>query len=290
MNKREIRKALEQNKFVTFSAAKILLPHGQKALLGDLFVRLKRLEADMNKIRPDRISGLLLTHEIVQDGILIGWVVVPENQGNLLSTGQNFDEGMLQELKEKLILATLEAVTSIDAGNELAFDATQDMLTADDVQQRLQASSSPRITRNVAARAPGPQVTITFSEGERHLGGNIPAPPEYTNPDRILIEKCRLVRWLSDKEVILQTDLPPNNPELLRYFKKQITRVRIAKGTIEATILDCAAFAETSFDIDVSTGLILKSGRMVLQLSTIHNRQSIFCAAQTRLDELRGNL
>lgn len=287
MNKILIRKALEQNQCRTFSGVKIPLTHGQHHLVDDLFIRLKRLECDINKIKPDNIGALHVTIKIVQDGISVNWVLAPSSQGNLLAMSPDFDEGIFQELEEKLICATLETVTSIDVGNNLAYESTQSILSADDAVHQLNSSKNPRIARNVAARAPGSQITIAFQEGERMLGGHLPVPREFSNTERFLIEKCQVIRWISDKVAMFQTESLPEVEKLNRFFNKNSLHVRVQRGTIGSAIIDCAAFANARFDIEVSIGLILRSGKNILQLASIQTPTSIFDAAQSRLDELR---
>lgn len=289
MNKKMIKKALERNQCRTYAGVLVPLSHNQHHLVDDLLQRLKRLESDMNKIKPENINELFVTIKIVPDGIAVSWVLVPRAQGNLLATSLNFDEGILQELQEKLVCATLEAVSSIDVGNNLAHESTKSILSADDASQRLNSSKNPRIARNVAARAQGSQVSFVFQEGERFLGGNLAVPHEFTNTERFLIRKCQVTRWDSDKVVLLQTKSLPDDEMLVRFIDKNSLLVRVQRGTMEAAIIDCAALANAIFDIEVSVGMILRSGKKILQLATIQNSMSIFDAAQARLDELKNN-
>lgn len=288
MNKHQLKKAINQNMCRTFVGANIQLLKGEKILLEDLISAIKRLESDKKRFTDHPIGQLQGVIELNPNGISVNWVMAADTQGNLLAASDsNFDDGILQELESKLIAVTREVVKSIDAGNELARESTQIQISADEMLQRLQSTPNARIARSVTARASGPQVTFAFAEGERQLGGNLAVPKEFTNTETITIEQCRVVRWVSDKEVKLHTESLPNDPRLLALFQKNDVCVRVQQSTHESTVLKCAAFADTTLDIDISLGLLLKSGRQVLQLSMIHDHSSIYEAAQTRLNELQ---
>ncbi len=287
MNKRQIKTAIQQNKCRTFTGAKINLLKGDRILSDDLVSAIRRLNADSDSFLIHSLGRLQCVIELGHDGLNLSWVMVAGEQGNLLAAPDStLEDGAMQELQEKLTSATREVVGSIDTGNDLAHEISQNGMTSGEVIKRLQSAPNKQVARKVAVRATGPQVSFAFTEGERQLGGNLPMPKEFTSGESISVDNCRGLRWISDKEIKLRVDSPSVDPRLSPFIFKNEFSVRVQRGTVESSILNCALFAETSFNIDVSYGLLLKKEKHVLQLARIHNHSVILEAGRHRLHEL----
>ena len=301
MNKRQIKIAIKQNKCLTLAATQIKLEPGEKLLPEDLVSLLNRLQTDSHSFLTPSLGHVQCVVEMTTVGLNLGWVMIPSEQGNLLATPDSttpdsttpdsttLDSGAMQELQEKLTFIAREVVASIDMGNELAHEISRDGMTSNEIINRLQSAPNKLVTRKVTARAAGPQISFVFPDGEHQLGGNLLIPKEYTSDESISINNCQVVRWISEKEIKLRANSLPTDTRFSTFFKKNEFCVRVQRGGVDSSILNCASFSETSFNIDVSRGLLLKNEKHVLQLAKIHNPLAILEAGQSRLNELFKN-
>lgn len=288
MNKRQVRKAIQQNRYSTFTGSAIPLLENGSILGDDLVSLIKRLNSDCALFSTHTLGRLQCVIKSSRDGRMnLNWVVIAGEQGNLFAEpNSGLEEGSMQELQDKLFSVTREVVDSIDFGNDLAHEISQNGITSEELLKRLHSAPNKQVARKVAARATGPQVSFAFSEGERQLGGNLPVSKEFTNDETMLIDNCRVVRRINKKEIRLWVDSPPADLRLSPYFIGNEFIVRAQQGTDESSILDCASLAEADVNIEVSHGLLLKNEKHVLQLAKIRNHASILKAAQLRLNEL----
>lgn len=285
MNKRDLKQAINKGKM--FTGAVIPLPQGERVLLGDMFAIIKQLEADKKRVTISDLGELHQVIELINNRLIFSWVLVPDNQRRISDKPDiDFDESIIQEIQEKIDYATKIALASIDVGNKIASDSAIRNVSASEVIKLLHSSKEPRIVSNVAARANGPQVDLFFHNDVRKLGGIVDAQKEFTNSELHRIDGCRVIRWITDFDVVLLVGTTSDIPELAPFFEKSKVRIRIAAGGIEASILRCAAFAESSFDIEVSTGHDIKKRKDVLHLAKILEPTVIFNYARERLDEL----
>jgi hypothetical protein len=284
MNKRELKQAL--NKGHMFTGAVIPLPQNERVLLGDMLAMIMQLKNDQKIISIRDLGELHPVIQLINNRLILSWVRIPDNQGRISDKPDvDFDESIILEIQEKIDIATKIVLSSIDAGNKIASDSASRYVSAKEVTKLLNSSKEPRIVSNVAARANGPQAELFFNNDIRKLGGIADAQKEFTNTDLHRIEGCRVIRWINDLDVVLSVKIAPDNPELLPFFEKLKFRIRTAAGAVETSILHCATFSESSFDIAVSIGYNYKR-KDILHLAKIIDPTVIFNQARERIAEL----
>lgn len=287
MDKRELVKAI--NKGIMFTGANIPLPKGERVLVSDMLMMIKQIESDKNRISISGIGELHQVVESVNDQLLLSWVLVPSNQGSLPFRPEvGFDESIIEEVREKIEAATEVALSSIDLGNQIAADSAVKKITAGEVIGLLKNSKDARIVSEVVARADGRQADLFFNNDIRSLGGIADAQKEFTNSERFRIDGCKIIRWLNERDVLVAVESTPENPEISAFIYKSKASIRSQAGTRESAILRCAAFTESSFDVEVSIGFDIRKRKRVLHLARIVDPSEIFCLARDRLDELDG--
>lgn len=285
MDKRELLKAIKKG--IMFTGANIPLPKGERVLVSDMLMMIKQIESDKNRISISGIGELHQVVEILNDQLLLSWVLVPSNQGSLPFRPEvGFGESILEEIREKIDAATEVALSSIDLGNQIAADSAVKKITAGEVIGLLKKSKDARIVSEVVARADGRQADLFFNNDIRSLGGIPDAQKEFTNSERFRIGGCKIIRWLNDREVFVSVENIPEDPEISAFICNSKTSFRSPAGARESAILRCAAFTESAFDVEVSIGLGIKKRKKVLHLARIVDPSKIFCLARDRLDEL----
>lgn len=287
MDKRELNKAI--NKGLMFTGAIIPLPKGERVLASDLLKMMMLIEADKNRISITGIGKLHQAVELVNDQLLLSWVLVPDNQGCITDKSNvGFDEAIFDEIREKIKVATDVALSSIDLGNQIAADSAVKKVTAGEVLSLLRRSKDSRIVSEVVARADGRQTDLFFNNDIRSLGGIADVQKEFTNSERFRIDGCRIIRWLNERDVLVSVETTPENPDISQFVYKSKTSIRSPAHASESAILRCAAFTESAFDIEVSLGLDIRKRKKVLHLARVLDPLSIFNLARERLDELGG--
>lgn len=74
MDKRELLKAIKKG--IMFTGANIPLPKGERVLVSDMLMMIKQIESDKNRISISGIGELHQVVEIVNDQLLLSWVLV----------------------------------------------------------------------------------------------------------------------------------------------------------------------------------------------------------------------
>lgn len=285
MNSRELKQAI--NKGHMFTGAVVPLPQNERVPLGEMLAMIMQLEADQKRISIQGLGALHPVIELINNRLILSWVLIPDNQGRISDKLEvDFDESIIHEIQEKIDIATKVVLASIDSGNKIASDSAIRHVSAKEVTKLLNSSKEPRIVSNVAARANGPQAELFFNNDIRKLGGVADAQKEFTNTELHRINACRVLRWINDLDVVLSVKIAPENPELAYFFEKLKLRIRTAPGAVETSILRCASFSESSFDIKVSTGYDIKRHKAVLHLARIIDPSVIFNHARERIAEL----
>lgn len=285
MDKRELVKAI--NKGIMFTGANIHLPKGERVLVSDMLMMIKQIESDKNRISITGIGELHQVVELVNDQLLLSWVLVPNGQGCITDKSYvDFDGAIFDEIREKIKVATEVALSSIDLGNRIAADSAVKKVTAGEVISLLRNSKEPRIVSEVVARADGRQADLFFNNDIRSLGGIADAQKEFTNSERLRIESCKIIRWLNERDVLVSVKTSPESPEIAEFIYKSKTSIRSPAGARESAILRCAAFTESTFDIEVSIGFDIRKRKKVLHLARIVDSLRIFNLAREHLDEL----
>lgn len=287
MNKRELQQAISKGHM--FTGAIIPLEAGERLLGYDMLMIIKQMEADKNRITAHNLGELHPVIELVKNQLLFNWVLVPSSQGQISDKpSANFDEAIKNEIQEKIQIATKIALTAIDLGNKIATDSSNKSISATEVLRMLRGAEDPQIVGNVVARAKGPQRDLFFENDFRQLGGIADAQTEFTNSESHRVLSSHVVRWISERDVILSTETIPDNQHLAHFFNKNKFCIRVAQGTKEAAILRCALFAECSLDVDICIGFDIKKRKQVLHLARIIDHLAIFNQARELINELDG--
>jgi len=285
MNKRELKKAIKKGHM--FIGAVIPISQIEWTLASDIFAIFKQIEADKKRVAIRDLGELHQVIKLIDNGLIMGWVFIIDNQRRISDIPDvGFDESIILEIQEKIEVATKTALASIDVGNKIASDSVIRNVSAKEVMKVLSASKAPRIVSNVVARANGPQADLFFNHDLRKLGGIYDAKKEFTDALLHRIDGCRVDRWINDLDVVLSVKVHPENPEMDPFFEKLQFRIRTASGSIDTSILRCATFSESSFDIEVSVGYDMKKYREVLHLARVINPTAVFSQARERITEL----
>lgn len=287
MDYKLVRDAIKKKRYKVFVGSEVTLSEGTSVLFEDILAVCQRMLAYQRDITPDAVKDVYPILTAAPRGFTITWVKIWGPNGNLLDAdGDSFEDGIQREIVEKLALATKEAVMAIDIGNDLAIESIHELLSASKAKSRCEAGPNPAMSARVGWRASGQQIPFAFAQAIKEIGGVAGAHDKFTNPEKIKLEGCILVKWMSLSSVELELVAESIPPAIVKHLRMGKPRIQAIVSAVDVDIMRGAWLAGCPIDIDVSRGLNLEGYTDVLHLRHVHDWAGIIKAVGAKLDEM----